>query len=184
MGTFNLAKFRTTVASIARTQYFKVDIDDSNMSSDKLTAWARSTTLPSKEHETLNVPFRGLDMKIDSKPTFAPWTVTFLADEAHTLRNTFAKWMAEAYNITNLENVSHTVYKSDAVRAYQLDSKGKEQVGFHLFGAFPSTVGQIDVNQEGGAVQTFDVTFTYDYFIMGKGTQIPTDSSSQEDVAT
>ena len=161
---FNLSTFRRKVHSIGRNQYFIIRIPQV-ADQETITAMARSTTMPTAEHETLPVAYRGLEMKIDSKPTFAPWTVNFLADEVHGFRNVFSKWMEYAYNVQTLRNLPHNEYKRDGISVSQLSADGTVASTVIFMGAWPTTVGQIDLNQEGGQVETFDVTFTYDYYV-------------------
>jgi hypothetical protein len=162
---FNLATFRRRVHSIGRNQYFIVRIPAVG-DSEIITAMARSTTLPAVAHETLPVAYRGLEMKVDNKPTFADWTVTFLCDEAHALRHVFAKWTELAYNIQNLQNLGHNEYKYDGLSVSQLAADGTLTSTATFIGAFPTNVSEIELNQEGGVLETFTVTFAYDYFVM------------------
>lgn len=162
---FNLATFRRKVHSIGRNQYFIVRIPQAG-DEDILTALARSTQIPPMTHETLPVAYRGLEMKIDSKPTFSPWSVLFLADEAHGLRNIFLKWMENAYNVQTLRNLGHNEYKRDGISVSQLAADGTITSTVTFMGVWPTTVGEIELNQEGGAVETFNLEFTYDYYVM------------------
>jgi hypothetical protein len=162
---FNLSTFRKRVHSIARTQYFVVRIPQVG-DAEIITALARSTTIPSMVHDTLDVWYRGLSMKIDGRPTYAPWSVTFLCDEAHSLRNVFLKWMEKAYNVQTLRNFGHNDYKQDGLSVSQLaaDKRITASVIFH--GAFPSNVGEITLTQAEANVEEFTVEFTYDYYVM------------------
>jgi len=162
---FNLSTFRRKVHSIGRNQYFIVRVPQVG-DEETVTAMARSTTLPAKQHETLDVFYRGLSMKIDSRPTFAEWNVTFLCDEAHGFRNVFLKWTESAYNVQTLTNLSHNEYKRDGISVSQLASNNSLTSTAIFMGAWPTTVGEIELNQEGGAIETFQVTFTYDYYVM------------------
>ena len=162
---FNLKDFRSTVTSIARNQYFLVRIPPIG-NIQIMTALARSTEMPAVTHNTLAVPYRGLEMKIDDRPQFGDWSVNFLCDEAHGLRNLFIKWMSLAYNIQNLRAEKHDAYKSDSMSCSQLSTGGVVTSTVVFVGAWPTNVGAITFDQAGGNVQQFDVTFTYDYFVM------------------
>ncbi len=162
---FNLASFRQKVHSIGRNQYFVVRIPQVG-DEETITAMARSTVLPALTHTSLPVWYRGLAMKINNKPEFTEWNVTFLCDEAHGFRNVFLKWMSAAYSVQTLTNVAHNVYKKDGLSVSQLASDGTITSTAIFMGAFPTTVGEISLNQEGGEVEQFQVTFTYDYYLM------------------
>lgn len=164
MAQWNLGNFRENIHSIARTQYFMVNIPQAG-TADVLTALARSTSLPQMSHETGDVWYRGLAMKLDMKPTFEPWSVKFLCDEPNSLRNIFSKWMSESYSITSLQNKEHKIYKKDGLSVSQLSTKGEIANTYTFYGAWPTTVGQVELSQESANVMEFEVTFTYDYWL-------------------
>lgn len=163
---FNLSTFRSTVHSIGRNQYFVVKIPPVAPISENLTALARSTTIPAMTHDVLEVWYRGLAMKVQSRPTFPEWNVTFLCDEAHALRHIFLKWMEASYNVLNLQNKGHNQYKKDGISVSQLAANGTATSTVIFHGVFPSAVGEIEVNQEGNVLETFQATLTYDYYTM------------------
>lgn len=162
---FNLSTFRRKVHSIGRNQYFVVRIPQVG-DSETITAMARDTVIPAMEHSTLDVWYKGLAMKIVNRPEFPPWNVNFLCDEAHGFRNVFLKWQEKAYGIQTLTNESHNEYKVDGISVSQLSAKGDITSTVTFYGVLPSTVGEVVLNQEGGQVETFQVTFTYDYYVM------------------
>lgn len=161
---FNLATFRQKVHSIGRSQYFLVRIPQV-ADAETVTALARSTQIPQMNHETADVFYRGLAMKIDTRPTFDTWTVRFLCDEPHGIRNVFNKWMEKAYSIQTLRNMGHNDYKKDGLSVSQLAANKAVMTTYTFYGAWPTTVGTIELSQENAGVIEFDVTFTYDYFI-------------------
>ena len=163
---FNLYNFRQTIGDPARPFLFLVRIPE--IGTDQVvTALARSTELPALTNGTVNIPFQGVNIKIATTPEFGDWTVTFLCDEAHELRRLFFKWQTLQYDIgTGLVGHSNT-YKSDQVGVAQLARDGEQVARYGMVGAFPKTVGQIAVaHDQNGAVETFEVTFSVDYFIL------------------
>jgi len=163
--SFNLSAFRKNVHSIARNQYFQVRIPQVG-NSEVITALARETSLPAMTQGTLSVAYRGLNMKIVDKPDFPDWSVTFLCDEAHALRNILLKWMEKAYSVQSLRNEAHNEYKRDGLSVSQLSAKLENTATCTFYGAFPSSVGEVALSQEGGSVETFVVTFANDYYVM------------------
>jgi hypothetical protein len=172
-GGFNLVAFRQKVHSIGRSQYFAVEIPTVSSDTGYLTAIARSTSLPGRTQEPIDVWYRGMPMKVDGKATFDAWTVTFLLDEAQTVRNAILAWQDGAYNVDQLKNAPHNSYKSDTVKVYQLDLQRQASVQVNFAGMWPTAVGEVELNQEGG-IETCQVTFTYDFWtfdpISAKGT--------------
>jgi hypothetical protein len=169
---YNLKEFRTGLSSVARNQYFYIDLGSTIQApggSLATSALARSTTLPAVTHGVLDVPYRGLNIRITDKPEFPEWTVTYLCTEDHELRHAHIAWMKKAYDVTGQENKIHSNYKVDDVQLYHLNSAHQDIYGYKFFGMFPSAVGDMTVAQEGGEVMQFDVTYSYDYFLTAKG---------------
>jgi hypothetical protein len=154
MANFNLSTFRAKVHSIARNQYFAIRIPQAG-TEESLTALARTTSLPAKTHESLNVPYRGLNMQVVNRPTFEPWNVTFLCDEAHSLRHIMIKWMERAYSVIKLQNKGHNDYKRDNISVSQLAADLSITSTATFYGMYPSNVAAIELNQEGGQVESF-----------------------------
>lgn len=173
---FNILDFRNKIRSVGLPQYFVVRIpqigDEATM-----TALARTTEMPQVQHNTQEIPFRGLPMKIDTIPVFAEWTVTFLCDEAHTARHLFLKWNSSSYSVQRLSNNGHNTYKRDNVSVSQISYAGDPISTAVFYGIWPTTVGNVTLDQAGGNAQTFQVTFTYDYFLMNDvaGQTLPSD---------
>lgn len=162
---FNLATFRQRVHSVARNQYFVLRIPQVG-EQEVLTALARTTSLPAITHTTLEIPYRGMPMKIDDRQDFPEWTVSFLCDEAHGLRNVLGKWASLAYNSQNLITRPHNEYKQDGMSVSQLSATGEITSTATFVGAWPTNIGEVTFDQAGGAVSQFDVTFTYDQYFM------------------
>jgi hypothetical protein len=165
---WNLASFRKNIPAVALNQYFEVSIDGiDGHNSERLTALARTTELPAMQHETLGVPYRALEMKIETKVTFTDWNVTFLCEQEHQLRTALLEIQAKMYKLDTASNEPHDVYKFDKMSVSKVGYNGEPVPGTEcaFFGAFPSNIGAVSLDQAGGAFDTFDVTFTYDYFI-------------------
>lgn len=123
---------------------------------------ARSTEIPATTHTTVDIPFRGVNVKFLGVPSFSEWSVQFLCDENHTIRNTFLDWQRVAYETKDLLFRKSNYKKSAKVR--QIGGDGviaTAAVEFH--GLFPSNVGPVAFDQTGGSFCTFDVSFSYDY---------------------
>jgi hypothetical protein len=163
---FNLSTFRANITSVGRSQYFIVRLPQASSDSDVITALARQTSLPPMTHNVQTVAYRGLDMKLVEKPDFPPWQVTFLCDEAHSLRRVMLSWMERAYNIQTLRNLGHNEYKRDGVSVSQLAADLSLVSTATFYGMFPAGVGEVALNQSGGEPETFTVDFNYDYYLM------------------
>jgi hypothetical protein len=163
---FNNYQFRQTVGDPGRPFLFMVHIPEIGTDT-VVTAMARSTQLPQVTVSEVQIPFQGLNMKIGGAPTFEPWTVSFLCDEAHELRRLFMKWNSLIYDVgTGFVGHSNS-YKSDKMGVAQLGRQGGQIARYGFVGAYPQVVGSIAVNHgTTGEAEVFDVTFNYDFFVM------------------
>jgi hypothetical protein len=163
---FNLHTFRQTIGDPGRPYLFLVNIP--SIANDTIvTAMARSTTLPGYTIGTTPIAFQGVNIKIGTTPEFADWTVNFLCDEAHELRRIIMAWQAVIYDIGPGTTGHSNEYKSDRLGVAQLARTGAKVCTYNMVGAFPRTVGDIAVgHDQNAAIEQFDVTFSYDYFVV------------------
>jgi hypothetical protein len=162
---FNLHSFRTTIGDPARPYHFLVHIPE--IGSDAvMTAMARSTTLPGYELGEAQIAFQGMNINLASPPQFQPWTVNFICDESHELRRLLLNWQQLAYDAGTQFMGHSNQYKSDRLSVAQLTRDNRRTSIYSFVGAFPKSVGEIQVAQDAQGFETFDVTFRYDYFVM------------------
>lgn len=170
--SWNLNSFRKNVKSVGLNQYFQIDIPQLGVGVDRITALVRTTELPAMVHETTGIPYRGLDMKIQTKVSFNDWNVTILCENDHAERKLMLEWQAIMYKLDSLANEAHDVYKKDDVTVAKVGYNGEviEDTRCQFYGIFPTQVGAVSLDQSGGQPDTFDVTFSYDYFTPANGT--------------
>ncbi|NDG31244.1 hypothetical protein EB118_14385 [bacterium] len=130
----------------------------------------KSAALPGMNIGIIEVPTRGgRRVKIPGDRTFTDWTVTFLSDEAHSLRFAFKVWQEymktsdyEQNYIRSNDNTAYD-YASDLF-VYQLNSAGGVTRSYKLYECFPTEVGSIDFSFDStDALSEFTVTFQYHY---------------------
>ena len=124
-----------------------------------------STTLPEMAIGTVTVPFRGRNIKIAGDRTIATWNITVLNDTDFKLRNAFERWQNGIQNMSDSEGLTNPVdYQVDAF-VDQLDRNGATIKSYTLRGAHPTTIAAIALAYDtNNAIETFDVTFAYQYF--------------------
>jgi hypothetical protein len=132
---------------------------------EDLAFLCRATTIPDMTIGIVNVPFRGRNIKIAGDRTIAEWSVTAYNDTNFKLRNAFERWQNGINNMTDNEGLTNPVdYQVDAFVDH-LDRNGNTIKSYTLRGAFPTALSAIDLNyDEATAIETFDVTFAYQYF--------------------
>ena len=124
-----------------------------------------ATSLPAMDIGNITVPFRGRNIKIAGDRTIATWNITVLNDTDFKLRNAFERWQNGIQNMSDSEGLTNPVdYQVDAF-VDQLDRNGATIKSYTLRGAHPSSIAAIALDYEtNNAIETFDVTFAYQYF--------------------
>ena len=124
-----------------------------------------ATSLPAMSIATVTVPFRGRDIKIAGDRSFETWSITVLNDTDFKLRNAFERWQNGINNMTDSEGLTNPVdYQVDAF-VDQLDRNGATIKSYTLRGVYPIAIAAIELSYDATtSVETFNVTFDYQYF--------------------
>ena len=124
-----------------------------------------ATSLPAMDIGQITVPFRGRQIKIAGDRTIAAWSITVLNDTDFKLRNAFERWQNGINNMSDNEGLTNPAdYQVDAF-VDQLDRNGATIKSYTLRGAHPTTIAAIPLAYDtNNAIETFEVTFSYQYF--------------------
>jgi hypothetical protein len=167
----NISDFKAKLAGGgARNNQFKVTMPFPGYAQvggeiEDLAFLCTSTSIPAMSIGNVNVPFRGRVIKIAGDRTFASWSINVLNDTNFKLRNAFERWQNGINNMTDNEGLSNPVDYQVDVFVDQLDRNGNTLKSYTLRGAYPTSIGAIDLNYEtNDAIEDFDVTFEYQYF--------------------
>ena len=167
----NISDFKAKLAGGgARNNQFKVTMPFPGYAQvggeiEDLAFLCTSTSIPAMTIGNVNVPFRGRVIKIAGDRTFASWSVNVINDTNFKLRNAFERWQNGINNMTDNEGLSNPVDYQVDVFVDQLDRNGNTLKSYTLRGAYPTSIGAIDLNYEtNDAIEDFDVTFEYQYF--------------------
>lgn len=161
----NLYSFRQTIRDVSRPYLFMVEMPFLDGNNAKVTAFARSTTLPKYTVGTIEIPFQSQRLRFAGPATIdGAWQVEFLCDELHALRNRFMQWLQIEYNPQALLAGAPVSYKYDQAKVYQLARNGEIVVSYQFIGLFPTNVQEIALNHEETGYSRFAVDFAYDYF--------------------
>jgi hypothetical protein len=169
-GIQNVKQFGQIIRDISRPYLFLISIPYLDRD-EKVTAFARSSSLPAYTIGVVEVPFQTQKWRIAHTAQFdGKWSVKFLCDEGHAIRNKLMAWMTKAYDPSLLRNGAPIEYKTDNIRIVQLDRSSQAVVQYQFVGMFPTNVGNIEVAHDGGEQpEQFDCEFTYDYWTMAGG---------------
>jgi len=125
----------------------------------------RAAQLPASTVEALPVPFRGRILNVAGDRTFEPWAVTILNDTGFEVRDSMERWMNGINGHSANTGITNPVdYQTDLI-IDQLDRDESVIKRYNIRGAFPTSVGDIALTYDnGGEVETFEVSFTYQYW--------------------
>lgn len=132
---------------------------------EELAFLCTATNLPEMTIGTVTVPFRGREIKIAGDRTIADWSITVLNDTDFKLRNAFERWQNGINNMTDNEGLTNPAdYQVDAF-VDQLDRNGATIKSYTLRGAHPVSISSIALSYGANTeIETFDVSFAYQYF--------------------
>ena len=167
----NISDFKAKLAGGgARANQFKVTMPFPGYAQvggeiEDLAFLCRGAAIPAMTVTNINVNFRGRAVKIAGDREIPNWTITVLNDTSFKLRNAFERWQNGINNMSDNEGLTNPVdYQVDAFVDH-LDRNGNTIKSYTLRGAFPTSVGGIPLDYETtDAIETFDVTFSYQYF--------------------
>lgn len=125
----------------------------------------KAASIPQDNLGTIEVPYRGRQLKIAGDRTFDSWSITVINTNDFQLRNAFEQWH-ELINghITNESAVNLDDYFQDWT-VKQLDRSGGVSETYTFSGCFPESIGAIELSHESGdTIEEFEVTLQYQYW--------------------
>lgn len=147
-----------------------------NLAKDNFTYMCQAAQLPPSTLGSVTVPYMGREYKVAGNRTFGDWTVTVMNDEDFDLKVSFEAWMAaingHVHNVRAKGATSNPMsYKANA-KVDQYTKEGDIAVSYSLYGMFPTSVGAIELNWgTNNTIETFGVTFAYDYWVLSPAVQ-------------
>ena len=168
---FNVNEFRTQmVGDGARPNLFEVGLPFPGFAAPgnaqaKTTFMARGAQIPGASIGVVPVTYFGRELKFAGNRIFADWTITVINDEDFIIRNAMERWMNGINgHTTNVGLVNPTDYQADLI-VEQLDRDGTSIKRYDFRGAFPTLVGEIDLDYDvSGQIEEFAVSFAYQYW--------------------
>ena len=124
-----------------------------------------ATNTPASTVAEVAVPFRGRSLYVAGDRTFDTWTTTVLNDTDFKIYRAVERWLNGINNMTDNEGIANPAdYQVDAFVDH-LDRNGTTLKSWTFRGLFPTALPGIALAYgTNDAVQTFDVTWRYQYF--------------------
>jgi hypothetical protein len=158
-------------------------------SQDKFRFTCRGAALPAASIQAIDVGYFGRKIKVQGDRTFADWTVTVMNDEDFLVRSMFEKWSNALNRLeSNIRDPNFALdensYKSD-LSVIQYGKDGSLIRQYDIIGAFPTNVSEIALDWDTtNQIETFQVTFAYDYWLPAVEDVNAYLSDAQDPVAT
>lgn len=165
----------STLADGARSTKFSVEILALN--SNKLTAFAKSTSLPTISRSVIELKKFGRTIPIPGQVKYGQtWSCTFYLSPNHELRAELMKQLQTTQTPSTINLHQHafdSIIESESV-GKQIDgstSTGttaqKISAKYTLYNAFVTELGEVQYDAEGvGNILEFPVTFSYTHFTL------------------
>ena len=131
----------------------------------------KGAQLPASTVENVPLQYRGRAVNIAGERTFAPWTISVYNDTDFAIRNALEQWSNGIQNLTSTNGrVNPLDYQVDLM-VHQLDRNGASVKTYRFIDAYPTEIGAIALDyDQANAIETFDVTFTYNYWTSNTAT--------------
>ena len=126
-----------------------------------------ATSLPAVSIENIQLQYRGRPVNFAGERSFQPWSITIINDGDFLIRNAFERWSNAIANFNATNGLVNPADYQVDMRVIQLDRNGSRLKTYKFFDAYPTEVGQIGLSYDNPNIQTFDVTFMYNYYLPG-----------------
>lgn len=165
---FNINAFKQNAlkGGGARPTLFEVTIDNPVAIVDA-RFFVQATSVPASKVQAIDVPYFGRKVRVAGDRTFDDWRVTCINDENFRLRNSMESWMNLLNNHEgNYRSLTNPASYSRNATVTQLSQDGGGVLAIYkFFNLFPIDVAEISLDWNAdNQIETFDVTFTYDYW--------------------
>ena len=170
---FNINDFKSRGLTLggARPSLFQVEINPSFLTNtgviEKFSFTCRASEIPAATIADVSVPYFGRQIKLAGDRTFADWNVTVMNDEDYSVRNMFEDWSNQMNQfVGNTKLLPANTYKNSDAYVTHFGKDGVVISQYRFVGIFPTNISNMALDWDNtNAIQTFDVTFAYDYWV-------------------
>lgn len=165
----NIQDFKTALSGGgARANHFEVNINiptDINGASRDLSFLCNSASLPASTITEIPVMYQGRSVHVAGERVFGDWSIQVYNDIYFNIRNSFELWSESILNTTQTNGTLTPAFYSINMSVTQLDRNGDPVKTYDFHNAFPTAIGDIALSYNaGGEIESFPVTFVYDYW--------------------
>jgi len=168
----NINEFRSAMKfGGARADLFRVKLTNpvNGIADSTLPFMCRAATLPQRTINPISLSYFGRAIKVAGvTQNYEDWTVTIYSDEDFRIKNAMEEWHnainSPEGNTRRLPSSEPSLYKS--VAEVTAISQGNSDLRtYKMVGLWPTAIGETSLDWGTDEVQTFQVTFSVDYWI-------------------
>lgn len=170
----NIERFKSALSTGGvRPAFFRVQGSIGKTSlPDKTGFLIKAAKLPESTLGEISVGYRGRNLKLPGKRTYADWQITVLMDGEFQMRNAFERWSNDLNdavgNVADQEhNLNNVLFPNWSID--QLDRKGKPIKTYTMFHCWPKEISSIETSFDNEALAEFTVTMSYSYWLSNDG---------------
>jgi hypothetical protein len=158
----------------ARSSLFEVQITNpiNGVADAQVPFLVKASSIPSSTLTPMPIKYFGREVKLAGSRTFEDWNVTVINDEDFAVRNSMEEWSnavnSHQGNLRTAGGSAPSLYKSTA-QITQFSKTGEVLRVYNFVGIFPTSIAAIPVGWDTEEIQSFDVTFAYDYWEVSGG---------------
>lgn len=170
---FNINDFKSRglTKGGVRPSLFQVELNpnigEDSATTEKFIFTCRASEVPAATIDQVEVPYFGRKIKLAGDRTFDNWSVTIMNDEDYLVRNMFEDWSNQINQLAgNIKLLPANTYKATDATVTQFSKDGSKIRAYQFVGIFPISVAAMGLDWDTtNTIQTFDVTFAYDYWL-------------------
>lgn len=159
------------IAGGARSNQFRVEItlptivQNASVAGQKLQFLSKSAQLPASQVADVAVMYRGRPVHFAGEREFSPWSIEVYNDNDFLVRNSLEAWVDSIQNAENTNGLQSPLLYQVDMSVIQLDRNDMEVKRYTFKDAWPTEVGQIQLDWENNnQIEVFPVTFQYNYW--------------------
>ena len=169
---FNISQFASAGLPLggARPSLFSVIVDTPSGVPNvgaRFNFTCKAAQIPASTLTTIPIKYFGREVKFAGNRTFAPWTVTILNDEDFEIRNAMETWSnlinRHQANVRDPALATNASYRTTAT-VTQYSKTSVPIRTYEFVNIYPEEIGVMDLSWDTEEIETFPVTFQYDFW--------------------
>lgn len=123
-----------------------------------------ATSLPAVTIDNIPLAYRGRPVNFAGERSFAPWSVTIINDGDFKIRDAFERWSHAIANMQQTNGLVNPIDYQSQLTVFQMDRNDVDLKQYDFYDAYPIEIGQMGLSYDNPQIQTFDVTFQYNWY--------------------